>query len=135
MNPENTANNRAKAVLVCMCSMACPSMKDIDWPTLMERIRLEIPEKQFMALHPRLCEEDGEQMMELLCRKDTRYVIAACKDKKQKKLLAAGFQRAGVPQDDEHFTPVELSFKNTETAFQAIQAAVVGPKEESGRER
>jgi hypothetical protein len=107
--------------------MACPSMKEIDWPTLTERIRFEIPDKQFMALHPRLCEEDGEQMMELLCRKDTRYVIAACKDKKQRKLLAAGFQRAGVPQDDEHFTPVELSFKNTETAFEAVRAAVESP--------
>ena len=127
MNPTNNEESQPTAVLMCMCSMACPSMKEIDWPTLTERIRLEIPDKQFMALHPRLCEEDGEQMMELLCRKDTRYVIAACKDKKQRKLLAAGFQRAGVPQDDEHFTPVELSFKNTETAFEAVREAVEGP--------
>ena len=53
-----------RAILFCTCSGACPSMAKIDFWALAERIRLELVEEiEFMALHPRLCEEDGERLM------------------------------------------------------------------------
>ena len=56
-----------KAILMCTCSFACPSMKDINFGDLAERIRLEIPH-DYMVLHPRLCEENGEQLMKDLLK-------------------------------------------------------------------
>lgn len=111
-----------KAVLMCTCSFACPSMKDIDFGELSERIRMELP-KDYMLLHPRLCEEDGEQMLEDLLKEGVLYVTPACKEEKQKKLLRDGFERAGVKMG-ENWKPVSISFKDTETAFNDISKAL-----------
>ena len=46
-----------EAIPICTCSFACPSMKDIDFAELSERIRLEISEATYMVLHPRICEK------------------------------------------------------------------------------
>ena len=37
-------------------------MKDINFGELAERIRMELPH-DYMLLHPRLCEENGENLM------------------------------------------------------------------------
>jgi len=107
---------------MCTCSFACPSMKDIDFGELSERIRMELS-KDYMLLHPRLCEEDDESMMEDLLKEDVFYVTPACKEEKQKKLLRDGFERAGV-QMDRNWRPVSLSFKNTDQAFEDIKKAL-----------
>ena len=44
-----------KAILMCTCSFSCPSMKDINFAELGERIRMELTH-DFMLMHPRLCE-------------------------------------------------------------------------------
>lgn len=118
-----------KAILVCTCSFACPSMKDLNFAELAERVRLELPH-DYMLLHPRLCEANGEAMMEDLLKKDgVVYITAACKPEKQAKLLRDGFQKAGVPMDNLRFKPVSIQFKNTEQAFEEIKKAL----EEVGR--
>lgn len=111
-----------KAVLMCTCSFACPSMKDIDFGELTERIRLELPH-DYMLLHPRLCEENGENLMSDLLKDGVAYVTPACKEEKQKKLLRDGFENAGVKMAD-NWKPVSISFKNTETAFNDISKAL-----------
>lgn len=111
-----------KAVLMCTCSFACPSMKDIDFGELTERIRLELPH-DYMLLHPRLCEEDGENLMSDLLKDNVAYVTPACKEEKQKKLLRDGFERANVKMG-ENWKPVSISFKDTETAFNDISKAL-----------
>lgn len=113
-----------KAILMCTCSFACPSMKDLDIAQLAERIRLELPH-DYMLLHGRLCEANGEALMEDLLKKDgVVYITPACKVEKQAKLLRDGFQRAGVPMDDNRWRPVSIQFKNTEQAFQDIKKIV-----------
>ncbi len=112
-----------KAILMCTCSFACPSMKDLDFKELSERVRLELPH-EFMLLHPRLCEADGEALMEDLLKKEgTVYITPACKIEKQAKLLRDGFQRASVPMDG-HWKPVSIQFKTTEQAFSDIKQAL-----------
>jgi hypothetical protein len=111
-----------KAILMCTCSFACPSMKDINFGELSERIRMELPH-HYMLLHPRLCEENGENLMSDLLKEGVSYVTPACKEEKQKKLLRDGFQRASVPMDG-NWKPVSISFKNTEQAFADIQKAL-----------
>jgi hypothetical protein len=113
-----------KAILMCTCSFACPSMKDLNIPELSERVRMEIPH-DYMLLHGRLCEENGEVLMADLLKSDDRiYITAACKIEKQKKLLRDGFQRAGVEMTDKNWKPVSIQFKNTEQAFNDIKKAV-----------
>jgi len=115
-----------KAILMCTCSFACPSMKDLDIPQLAERIRLELPH-DYMLLHARLCEANGEALMEDLLKKDgVAYVTPACKIEKQAKLLRDGFQRAGVPMNEKTWKPVSIQFKTTDQAFTDVKNALEG---------
>ena len=79
-----------------------------------------------MALHPRLCEEDGERLMGQVLRPDLAVVTVACAEKRQEKLLRDGFARAGVPMDREHWFPVSMAQSDTDTVFSRISAAVSG---------
>jgi len=118
-------------ILMCTCSGVCPSMERIDFWELAERIRLEIPH-DYLVLHPRLCEENGEALMADLLKPDTVYITPACGEKKQIKLLANGFARAGVPMDEEHWIPVMMGMKNTDEVFEEIKAAVARVRESAG---
>ena len=113
-----------KVILMCTCSFACPSMKDLDIPQLAERIRMELPH-DYMLLHARLCEANGEALMEDLLRKDgVVYITPACKIEKQAKLLRDGFQRAGVSMNEKTWKPVSIQFKTTDQAFEDVKNAV-----------
>jgi hypothetical protein len=123
MNNEVKSNQPTKkAILMCTCSFACPSMKDINFGELSERIRLELPH-DYMLLHPRLCEENGENLMSDLLKDNVLYITPACKEEKQKKLLRDGFERAGV-QMKNNWKPISISFKTTDQAFNDIKKAL-----------
>src|SRR5450759_777650 len=108
----------------CTCSGACPSMAKIDFWTLAERVRLEMGEKvEFMALHPRLCEEDGERLMGRILGPTLRVITPACAEKRQERLLRAGFARAGFPMDREHWLPVSMAHEDTEAVLEKIRSA------------
>jgi heterodisulfide reductase subunit A-like polyferredoxin len=114
-----------KGVLFCSCSGSYPSMKDVDFWALAERVRLEEGEKiEFMALHPRLCEEDGERLMGRLLSDDVKVVTAACAEKRQEKLLKEGFEKAGVPMDSEHWAPVSMAQSDTESVASKIREII-----------
>ena len=79
--------NEKKALLFCTCSGACPSMAKIDFWALAERVRIELGDQvEFMALHPRLCEEDGERLMKQLLNPNLKFITPACAEKRQEKL-------------------------------------------------
>lgn len=124
------SKNEKKAVLFCTCSGACPSMEKIDFWKLAERVRLELGEQiEFMALHPRLCEEDGERFMANTLKEGILFITPACKEIKQQKLLRDGFEKAGVPMDDAHWKPVSMAMLDTDTVFEKIKAALEGDAE------
>jgi len=115
--------NKKKAVLFCSCSGACPSMANIDFWSLVERIRLDFGDKvEFLALHPRLCEEDGERLMKQILNPSILFITPACAEKRQEKLLKDGFEKANVPMDPEHWIPVSMASENTESVYQKIKA-------------
>jgi heterodisulfide reductase subunit A-like polyferredoxin len=123
MTQESTP--KKKAVLFCTCSGACPSMAKIDFWALSERVRLELGEKiEFMALHPRLCEEDGERLMGQVLNDQIQFITPACAEKRQEKLLRDGFEKAGVPMDRPHWFPVSMAQEDTESVYQKIKAAL-----------
>lgn len=110
-----------KAIVMCTCSFACPSMKDINFPELTERIRMELPH-DFLVLHPRLCEENGENMMADLLKQDVYYFTPACGEEKQAKLLRDGFERANVPMTN--WKPIAINFKTTDQVFEDVKRAL-----------
>jgi len=100
-------------------------MEKINFWTLAERVRLELGDKvEFMALHPRLCEEDGERFMQRILTPTVKFVTPACAEKRQEKLLRDGFAKAGVPMDSEHWIPVSMAQQDTEQVFAKIKAAL-----------
>lgn len=114
-----------KAILFCTCSGACPSMANIDFWALAERVRLEFGDRiEFIALHPRLCEEDGERLMGRVLSDDLVFVTAACAEKRQEKLLRDGFAKAGVTMDESHWVPVSMAMETTDSVFNSIAAAL-----------
>ncbi len=116
---------RKKAVLFCTCSGACPSMAKIDFWALAERVQLELGEKiEFMALHPRLCEEDGERLMGQILNDQIQFITPACAEKRQEKLLRDGFQKASVPMDRQHWCPINMAQQDTDTVFEKIKSAL-----------
>lgn len=115
--------NKKKAILFCSCSGACPSMANIDFWSLAERIRLDLGDKvEFLALHPRLCEEDGERLIKQILNPAILFITPACAEKRQEKLLKDGFEKANVPMDPEHWIPVSMASENTESVYQKIKA-------------
>jgi hypothetical protein len=118
---------KKKVLLFCTCSGACPSMTKIDFWALAERVRLEFEGKiEFMVLHPRLCEPDGERFMSNILKEGMVYITPACKENKQQKLLRDGFEKAGVPMDADHWRPISMALEDTNAVFQKIKAAVEG---------
>ncbi len=120
-----TGTDKRKAVLFCTCSGACPSMQKIDFWKLAERVRLELGDRiEFMALHPRLCEEDGERFMANILKDGILFITPACKEIKQQKLLRDGFEQAGVPMDEAHWRPICMAQLDTDTVFEKIKEAI-----------
>jgi len=119
------STNEKRALLFCSCSGACPSMAKIDFWALSERVRLELGDKvEFMALHPRLCEEDGERLMKQILNPSLKFITPACAEKRQEKLLKDGFAKAGVPMDGAHWLPVSMAQEDTNAVFEKIKAAI-----------
>ena len=120
-----TTETRKVAVLFCTCSGACPSMAKIDFWALAERVRLELGDRiEFMALHPRLCEEDGERLMGRILSDDILFLTPACAEKRQEKLLREGFAKAGVPMDADHWGSISMAQEDNNTVFTKIKAAL-----------
>ncbi len=118
-------SGKKKAILFCTCSGACPSMTKIDFWKLAERVRLELGDRiEFMALHPRLCEPDGERFLANVLGEGILFLTPACKETKQQKLLRDGFEKAGVPMDESHWKPVSMAMLDTDTVFEKIKAAL-----------
>jgi hypothetical protein len=127
---SDTTKPEKKALLFCTCSGACPSMTQIDFWALAERVRIELGEQiEFMALHPRLCEEDGERLMKQILSDKIQFITPACAAKKQEKLLRDGFAQASVPMDKDHWIPVSMAKETTETVFNRIKAALTGQEQ------
>jgi len=131
---SDTAEGSRKAVLFCTCSGACPSMAKVDFWTLAERVRVELGDQiEFMALHPRLCEADGERLMTQILDRSVQFITPACAEKRQEKLLRDGFQKANVPMNSEHWVPVSMAQEDTDSVFSKIKAALQNEPEPQKR--
>lgn len=122
---ETQTKPQKLSALICSCSGSCPSMEGIDFWTLSDRIRFELGDKlEFIALHPRICEEDGERLMARLLSDDLTLITPACAEKRQIKLLRDGFDKAQIPMDNAHWIPLSMAQKDTDTVYEEIRKVV-----------
>ena len=78
----------------------------------------------FVALHPQLCADDGDQYLKvLLNNKDIeKLYIAACDPLMQQKMFRDAFEAAGF--DKSKHIPLDIRNKTTEEAVSAINELV-----------
>ncbi|MDW7671519.1 MAG: hypothetical protein SCK57_11070 [Bacillota bacterium] len=89
------------------------------------RIIKELDEEiECLALHPRLCEEDGERLMGRLLSDDLTTITSACDEKRQEKLLREGYAKAGVVMEEKQWISISMAQEDTNAVFEKIRAAV-----------
>ena len=59
-----------------------------------------------------------------LLKEGTKYITVACKEQQQRELLRYGFQKSNVPMNDDTYKPISVSFKNTQSVFEELKAAL-----------
>jgi hypothetical protein len=97
-------------------------MANIDFWALAERVRLDFDDKiEFLALHPRLCEENGERFMKQVLNSEMLFITSACPEKRQEKILRDGFEKANVTMDSAHWIPINMAQETTESVYNKIK--------------
>lgn len=121
--------NRRTAVLLCACQ-GNKSFFNIDFTELAERVRVRFGHRvEVVAIHPRLCESDGERLMAKVIDPQTRVITVGCCVFQQGKMLRDGFERADVQPDEDNWVRVDITGHDTESAFNAIEEALLDPEE------
>jgi heterodisulfide reductase subunit A-like polyferredoxin len=78
----------------------------------------------FVALHPQLCADDGDQYLKILLdNKDIdKLYVAACDPLMQQKMFRDAFEAVGF--DKSKHIPLDIRNKTTEEAVAAIKEAI-----------
>ncbi|MDZ7722871.1 MAG: hypothetical protein U5R06_08695 [candidate division KSB1 bacterium] len=91
---------------------------------LKDRLHKEFPDEKFL-LHPELCEETGENMVNEVKGDDVFYITPACGVEKQRQEIPSTFEHGGVYLTKDNWNPVSLIGLSTEAAFQIIKDAML----------
>ena len=112
-----------KGLILCVCQGTCPSFKKMDVFEVLNAIRRE-KVVDFVALHPQLCADDGDQYLKILLNnKDIdKLYIAACDPLMQQKMFRDAFEEAGF--DKLKHIPLDIRNKTTEETVSAINELV-----------
>lgn len=112
-----------KGLLLCVCQGTCPSFEQMNIFEVANAIRRE-KLVDYVAIHPQLCAEDGDQFLEaLLASGETEKLFAAgCDPVMQKKMFRDAFEVAGF--DGDSFTGIEIRNLTTEQALDTIKKAI-----------
>ncbi len=112
-----------KGLILCVCQGTCPSFNKMNTLEVLNAIRRE-KLVDFVALHPQLCADDGDQYMKILLdNKDVdKLYVAGCDPAMQQKLFRETFAAVG-------FDPVKhigLDVRNltTEQAVAALKELI-----------
>lgn len=116
-------------VLFCSCN-GNEKFSKIDFNQLTDRVRTELADRvECVAIHPKLCEADGERLMTRLLDPATRVVSVGCCCFQQRKMLRDGFELAGKPTTETHWVTVSVEDHDTDSAFAEIENALLDPEE------
>ena len=109
-----------KGLILCVCQGTCPSFKKMDTLEVLNGIRRE-KLVDFVALHPQLCADDGDQYLRvLLDNKDIdKLYIAGCDPLMQKKMFRDAFEADGF--DKAKHIAFDVRNLTTEQAISGIK--------------
>jgi len=112
-----------KGLILCVCQGTCPSFNKMNVLEVLNAIRRE-KLVDFVALHPQLCADDGDQYMRvLLDNKDVdKLYIAGCDPLMQKKLFKDTFAADGF--DAAKHVGFDVRNLTTEQAVAAIKELI-----------
>jgi heterodisulfide reductase subunit A-like polyferredoxin len=86
------------------------------------RVRVELP-VEFGAIHPQLCEEDGDRFLADFLQAKRPLVIAACAPNMQYKMFRDAFAERGMDVKRD-MTPLDIRDMTTEEAIGKVTAAL-----------
>jgi len=113
-----------KGLLLCVCQGTCPSFQGMNIFEILNTIRRE-GLVDFVALHPQLCADDGENFLSILAKdgeKIEKLYVAGCDPKMQVKMFRDAFEKAGFDKT-KHYG-VDIRNMNTEQALSAIRELI-----------
>ena len=104
-------------------SRTCPSFKEMNVFEVMNTIRRENL-VDFVALHPQLCADDGDEFLKVLMsnKEIDKIFVAGCDPSMQKKMFRDAFTEAGF-NTAKHFA-VDIRNMKTEEAITAIKKMI-----------
>ena len=81
-------------LLMCVCTGKCPGFEKMDIWDFINRARVELP-VEYGAIHPQLCEVDGDRFLADFLEAKRPLVIAACAPNMQYKMFRDAFAEKG----------------------------------------
>jgi heterodisulfide reductase subunit A-like polyferredoxin len=112
-----------KGLLLCVCQGTCPSFKQMDIFEVLNTIRRENL-VDFVALHPQLCADDGDEFLKVLLANKTidKLFVAGCDPRMQQKMFKDAFREAGF--EAANHLALDIRNMKTEEAVSAIKGMI-----------
>ncbi|MGQ9632328.1 MAG: heterodisulfide reductase subunit A-like protein [bacterium] len=111
-----------KGLLLCVCQGTCPSFKGMDVFEVLNTIRRE-KLVDFVALHPQLCADDGDEFLKTLMSDGVdKLFVAGCDPRMQQKMFKDAFREAGF--DAANHLAVDIRNMKTEEAVDVIKKLI-----------
>ncbi len=109
-----------KGFLLCVCQGTCPSFHSMNVFEVLNELRKD-KMFDFVALHPQLCADDGDEFLKsLLSNKNIDEIyIAGCDPRMQQKMFQGAMKEAQFDMSKHH--AVDIRNMNTEQAIDAIK--------------
>lgn len=107
-------------LILCVCQGTCPSFKGMDIFEVLNHFRRN-GEFKFVALHPQLCADDGDDFFKVLLsgNKVDKLYIAGCDPKMQSKMFKNVFSETNF--DPKNHLAVDIRNMDTKQAIDAIK--------------
>lgn len=109
-------------LLMCVCTGKCPGFEKMDIWDFINRVRVELP-VEYAAIHPQLCETDGDRFLADFLQAKRPLVIAACAPNMQYKMFRDAFTEQGLDVKRD-MTPLDIRDMTTDAAFEKVASAL-----------
>ncbi len=107
--------------IMCNCTGECPGFQNMNFWRLLNYVRNELP-SEYAVIHPQLCVDDGDRFWADMLKPGTKYIVAGCDPRMQKKMFRAAFEKAQI-DFDAAVTPLDLRNMTAEEAMPKVKAA------------
>src|SRR5579864_6947777 len=107
-------------LLMCVCTGKCPGFEKMDIWDFINRARVELP-VEYGAIHPQLCEVDGDRFLGDFLESKRPLVIAACAPNMQYKMFRDALAAKGMDVKRD-MVPLDIRDLTTDEAIDEVSA-------------